>query len=258
LGYALSILKEYKLSLNEEKKDEGFVLKKCFDFLGVEIDASQKLSRPSKKNRKKLKGKINEILKNKANHDFPISLFQKMELINKKIIGWGNTFRYLCDDNESFKNLDKEIFGMVVRFLSESFFGNAFIKTFNINSENWEQARNRMGLKTCLNKFSIEFSPKNKVSKYVRVSSGYFFIKNKKISCIARDQQGKIFEEDVSFNGNSFQLKERILHLLSDESSWLSTLDKIIKDTDCFDKIIRGKEQKNKFRTILIKALKKL
>ena len=106
---AEKFLKKYKLNVKKEKTDNGWCRKKNLNFLGVEVCFNTKLTRASKKNRDKLIYDIKKILANKTNNDFPISIFSKINLVNDKLTGWGDTFRYICNDTDSFNKMDKRI-----------------------------------------------------------------------------------------------------------------------------------------------------
>jgi hypothetical protein len=246
---AIEILNKYDLKLKASKTDEGYLTKKTLTFLGIEIDTKNNLLSPSKKNIKKFMGDISKILSNRSDCDLPITFFSKIELINKKIIGWGNTFRHVCNNWQKFKDIDRKVFKQVVKYLS-GFFHKGLVEKYK-NSDKWQLFRDKLGLKTTIDEYTIGFINANRASKYIQPSHMYIFPYKGQIKYKLRDQNGKVKEEFIQLNGNSLQMRSRIYADLENQKNASTIINKIINDTDRLSKIVKTKKQKEDFKEAL-------
>jgi len=263
LHKAIIILEKSGLTLNKEKsKERGYVTQKNINFLGVEIDYRSKLIRPSKNNIKRLKENINEILSNRTNHDLPVSLFSKIELVNNKIIGWGNTFRSICNiwinstenfwiDNNCFTMVDKKISIIIIKNLIR-FIKRNLAKKIKYKEIHIKNIRAILGIKTVSNTFKICHKKNEPMKKKVKLNHIYFYEKNSEFFFTYRNQNGKVKREKLMLQGNSIKIKTRFKNLLAEKKHPKTIINKIIRDTHGLKDIIRTSNLKHKLKEILI------
>lgn len=252
---AKKILNTMHLSLKEDKsRERGNAKKLKFDFLGIEIDFPKKLIRPTNKNIKKLYDNISTILTNKQNYDLPVTTIDKFALINKKIIGWGNTFRSTCNDFECYKLIDNKICRLILKQMSKKF-SIKFPQKITEIKDKQEYMQKYFGIKNTADKYTISFIKNDRDTRYLRSGQVYIVPINKRIKYKLRNQAGNIKEEYVNYNGNQFNLKEQFLNTLeNDEDN--SLIQKFIGYNIGIEKVIKTIEDTVEFKKALTQALR--